>query len=162
MKHAFAGALVLKIPPETLAKIPFELEPVLHVAWLVGLIPTLAGLGRIIAGTLIEEGHETRLLRYESAKILANRLGPRVPDRVLDVLAAVGLPERRAVLSAKRRSPIRRGRSRAALGAVCGRGTRLRAGTRRHRRPEKATGRGCRHPRPVACARPANDHCLGL
>ena len=48
--YYFSAALVLKIPPEKLAKIPFELEPVLRVAWLIGLMPTLSGLGRIIAG----------------------------------------------------------------------------------------------------------------
>lgn len=42
--------LVLKLPPDAIAQIPFELTPVLHVLWLVGLIPTLSGLGRIIAG----------------------------------------------------------------------------------------------------------------
>ena len=42
--------LVLKLPPEAIAQIPFELNSVIHVLWLVGLIPTLSGLGRIIAG----------------------------------------------------------------------------------------------------------------
>ena len=42
--------LVLKLPPEAIAQIPFELSPVIHVLWLIGLIPTLSGLGRIIAG----------------------------------------------------------------------------------------------------------------
>jgi hypothetical protein len=45
--------LVLKLPPEAIAQIPFELSPVIHVLWLVGLIPTLSGLGRIIAGLSI-------------------------------------------------------------------------------------------------------------
>ena len=51
--YYFSAALVLKIPPEKLAKLPFELEPVLRIAWLVGLMPTLSGLGRIMAGLLI-------------------------------------------------------------------------------------------------------------
>jgi hypothetical protein len=51
--YYFSAALVLKIPPEQLAKLPFELEPVLRIAWLVGLMPALSGLGRIIAGLLI-------------------------------------------------------------------------------------------------------------
>lgn len=38
-------ALVLKVPPYVLADIPFELDPVVRMIWLVGLIPTLsAGL----------------------------------------------------------------------------------------------------------------------
>jgi len=46
-------SVVLKLPPEAIAQIPFELTPVIHVLWLVGLIPTLSGLGRIIAGLSI-------------------------------------------------------------------------------------------------------------
>ena len=45
--------LVLKLPPEAIAQIPFELNSVIHVVWLVGLIPALSGLGRIIAGLTI-------------------------------------------------------------------------------------------------------------
>jgi hypothetical protein len=52
--YYFSAAFVLKIPPEQLAKIPFDLEPVLHIIWLVGLIPTLSGLGQIIAGLLVQ------------------------------------------------------------------------------------------------------------
>jgi hypothetical protein len=52
--YYFSAALVLKIPPETLAKLPFELEPVLKIIWLVGLIPALSGFGRILAGLMIK------------------------------------------------------------------------------------------------------------
>ena len=45
--------LVLKLPAEAIAQIPFELNSVIRVLWLVGLIPTLSGLGRIIAGLSI-------------------------------------------------------------------------------------------------------------
>lgn len=56
--YYFSGALVLKIPPEELAKLPFELEPVLRVAWLVGLMPALSGAGRIIAGLLVRPARD--------------------------------------------------------------------------------------------------------
>jgi len=59
--YFLAASLVLKIPPETLAKLPFELEPVLKMIWLVGLIPALAGLGRIIAGMMIKMTRPKRL-----------------------------------------------------------------------------------------------------
>lgn len=52
--YYFSAALVLKVSPEQLARIPFELEPVLRMAWMVGLIPTLSGLGRITAGLCIK------------------------------------------------------------------------------------------------------------
>jgi len=51
--YYFAGALVLHLPPDVLAKIPFELEPVVRVIWLVGAIPVFSGLGQIISGLLI-------------------------------------------------------------------------------------------------------------
>ena len=42
--------LVLKLPPEAITQIPFDLSSLIRVLWLVGLIPTLSGFGRIIAG----------------------------------------------------------------------------------------------------------------
>jgi hypothetical protein len=51
--YYLSAALVLKIPPHVLADIPFELDPVVRVIWLVGLIPTLSGAGRILAGLMI-------------------------------------------------------------------------------------------------------------
>src|SRR6185295_13422214 len=45
--YNLAGAVVLKLPPEVLAKIPFELEPMIRVLWTVGLIPTLSGAGHL-------------------------------------------------------------------------------------------------------------------
>jgi hypothetical protein len=51
--YYFCGALVLKVPPDVLAKIPFELEPAVRIFWLVGLVPALSGLGHIIAGLAI-------------------------------------------------------------------------------------------------------------
>lgn len=44
-----ANALVLKLPPDVIAKVPFEIGPVVHVIWLLGLIPMLSGLGHILA-----------------------------------------------------------------------------------------------------------------
>jgi hypothetical protein len=55
--YYLSASLVLKIPPEQLAKIPFDLEPVVHIIWLFGLIPTLSGLGHIIAGMLVRPTH---------------------------------------------------------------------------------------------------------
>lgn len=52
--YYLSAALVLKIPPETLAKLPFEIEPVVKMIWLVGLIPMFSGLGRIIAGLMVK------------------------------------------------------------------------------------------------------------
>ena len=51
--YYLSGALVLKLPPHIIADIPFEIDPVLQVIWLVGLLPALSGAGRIFAGLLI-------------------------------------------------------------------------------------------------------------
>jgi hypothetical protein len=51
--YFLAGALVLKLPPDVIAKIPFEINPVVHVLWFLGFVPMLSGLGHIIAGLSI-------------------------------------------------------------------------------------------------------------
>jgi hypothetical protein len=51
--YYLSAALVLKVPPHVLADIPFELDPVVRMLWLVGLIPALSGAGRILAGLMI-------------------------------------------------------------------------------------------------------------
>ncbi|HKR60015.1 MAG TPA: zinc ribbon domain-containing protein, partial [Pyrinomonadaceae bacterium] len=47
-------ALVLKLPPDFIAKVPFEIDPVVRIFWLVGLIPILSGIGHIIAGLSVK------------------------------------------------------------------------------------------------------------
>ena len=51
--YFLANALVIKLPPDMIARIPFELDPVVRVLWLVGFIPMLSGVGHIIAGLSI-------------------------------------------------------------------------------------------------------------
>lgn len=51
--YFLANALVLKLPLDVIARIPFEINPVVHVIWLLGLIPMLSGVGHILAGLSI-------------------------------------------------------------------------------------------------------------
>ena len=51
--YFLSAALVLKLPPEVIAQIPFEIGPVVKIIWLLGLLPTTAGVGHILAGLLI-------------------------------------------------------------------------------------------------------------
>jgi len=51
--YYLSSALVLKLPENIVAQAPFEIGPVVHMIWLVGLIPTLTGIGRILAGLTI-------------------------------------------------------------------------------------------------------------
>jgi hypothetical protein len=51
--YFLSSALILKLPEQIVAQAPFEIAPVVHMIWLVGLIPTLTGVGRILAGLTI-------------------------------------------------------------------------------------------------------------
>lgn len=51
--YYLTGVLVLKLPPEFVAKVPFEIDPVVRIIWLVGLMPALSGVGHLVAGLLI-------------------------------------------------------------------------------------------------------------
>jgi len=49
-----ALSLVLKLPPDVIARTPFEIDPVVRVLWLIGLLPMLSGVGHIVAGLSIK------------------------------------------------------------------------------------------------------------
>jgi hypothetical protein len=85
--YYFSAALVLKIPPEALARIPFEVEPVARMLWLIGLIPTLSGLGRLTAGLLIKPGREAKSFKEasEAEQDLTSEAAPeRLPGSVTE------------------------------------------------------------------------------
>jgi len=52
--YFLTSSLVLKLPADVVAKIPFAIDPVVHIFWLIGLIPMLSGIGHIIAGLSIK------------------------------------------------------------------------------------------------------------
>lgn len=56
--YFLSTALVLKLPPHIIDQIPFEIEPVVRMIWLFGLLPATSGLGHIIAGLLIQPQRE--------------------------------------------------------------------------------------------------------
>ena len=51
--YYLSAALVLKLPPHIVDQIPFDIDPVVKIIWLCGLLPVTTGLGHIIAGLLI-------------------------------------------------------------------------------------------------------------
>lgn len=51
--YFLSGVLVLKLPPHVIERIPFEIEPIVRIIWLVGLLPTLSGVGHILAGLMV-------------------------------------------------------------------------------------------------------------
>lgn len=51
--YYLSTALILKLPPDVIQQIPFEIDPVVRIIWLLGMLPITAGAGHIIAGLLI-------------------------------------------------------------------------------------------------------------
>jgi hypothetical protein len=56
--YYLSAALVLKLPPHIIDQIPFEIDPVVKIIWLLGLLPVTSGLGHILAGLLIRPQRE--------------------------------------------------------------------------------------------------------
>ena len=56
--YVFGDTLVLRIPPERAARIPFDVAEAAKVAWLIGLIPALGGLGKLVAAGFIRGSSE--------------------------------------------------------------------------------------------------------
>jgi hypothetical protein len=93
--YYLSAALVLKLPEHIVAEAPFEIEPVVRIIWLVGLIPTLTGVGRILAGLTIRP-EPTRLVEFPVESTPAqstetNELPPRyepasVTERTTNIL----------------------------------------------------------------------------
>ena len=71
--YYLSAALVLKLPPDVIARIPFEIDPVVRILWLLGVIPILSGLGHIVAGLSIRP-------RPASATELSGTPQPTLPD----------------------------------------------------------------------------------
>lgn len=61
--YYLSAALVLKLPPNILEQIPFAVDPVVRIIWLLGLLPITSGVGHIIAGLLIRPKHEQPQLK---------------------------------------------------------------------------------------------------
>lgn len=71
--YFLTGALVLKLPPDFVARVPFEIEPVVRMLWLVGLMPVLSGLGHIVAGLLVRPDPPMEIETAKSAPVLSAR-----------------------------------------------------------------------------------------
>jgi hypothetical protein len=69
--YYLSAAMVLKLPPHIIAQIPFEIEPVVRMIWLLGLIPTLSGVGHILAGLLIRPHREVPQIKQAQPEQVA-------------------------------------------------------------------------------------------
>jgi hypothetical protein len=57
--YFLSSSLVLKIPERILAQAPFDIDSAVNIIWLVGLMPALTGVGRILAGLSIRPEPES-------------------------------------------------------------------------------------------------------
>jgi len=75
--YFLSHAIVLRFDPDVINKVPFDIPSVVRVAWLIGLIPVLSGLGHLFAGLTIKPAPE-RQIEFPADGPL--RLDPPVPD----------------------------------------------------------------------------------
>lgn len=89
--YFLSAALVLKLPPDVVAQVPFEIEPLVKMIWLFGLLPATSGIGHIIAGLLIRPRPEQQLdqvvspPRELSDRPISNHV-PSVTDHTTNLL----------------------------------------------------------------------------
>jgi len=51
--YFLSATLILRLPPDIVGQIPFEIQSIVRIIWLLGLLPVTSGLGHILAGLLI-------------------------------------------------------------------------------------------------------------
>jgi len=56
--YFLSTTLILKLPPYIIGQIPFEIQSIVRIIWLLGLLPVTSGLGHILAGLMIRPDRE--------------------------------------------------------------------------------------------------------
>ena len=85
--YFLSAALILKLPPEVIEQIPFEIYPVVKVIWLIGLLPATTGIGHIIAGLLIRpRAEQTEQLDQATEPASLNPTPASVTERTTNLL----------------------------------------------------------------------------
>jgi zinc-ribbon domain len=56
--YFLSSTLILKLPPDIVGQIPFEVQSIVRIIWLIGLLPITSGVGHILAGLLIRPDRE--------------------------------------------------------------------------------------------------------
>ena len=89
--YFFTHAMNLHLPADVIANIPFEIDPVVRVLWLVGLIPLLSGVGRLLAAMAIKTGKQEQATDKLSESAAPPALNP---DTARDLYAPASVTER--------------------------------------------------------------------
>lgn len=85
--YYLSAVLVLKLPPHIIDRIPFEIDPVVKMIWLFGLLPATSGIGHIIAGLLIRPQREQPQLEQPASEPRALHSTPAsVTDHTTNLL----------------------------------------------------------------------------
>lgn len=67
--YIIGHSVVLNLSPDQISKIPFDLYSLLHVIWMIGLIPTLTGFGRVMAGLSIRRDRQSEFVPAEETPL---------------------------------------------------------------------------------------------
>jgi len=83
--YFLSHAIVLKLDPDIINKVPFDIPSVVRVFWLIGLIPVLSGLGHLFAGLTIKPVPDKQIEFPADAPL---RLDPPATDPALTTSSA--------------------------------------------------------------------------
>ena len=85
--YFLADSLVLRVPEDIRAQAPFDIDSVVKIIWLVGLMPALTGVGRILAGLSIRPEATLRLDQPGATNELPPHYEPAsVTERTTNIL----------------------------------------------------------------------------
>lgn len=83
--YFLSHSIVLRLDPDVINKVPFDIPSVVRVIWLIGLIPVLSGLGHLFAGLTIKAAPEKQIEFPTEAPL---QLDPPMPDSDLTTASA--------------------------------------------------------------------------
>jgi hypothetical protein len=79
--YFLSHSIVLKLDPDVINKVPFDIPSVVRVIWLIGLVPALSGLGHILAGIAIQPAPVVKKLETPQEQPL--RIDPPQTDAAM-------------------------------------------------------------------------------
>ena len=85
--YFLSNSLVLRVPEDIRAQMPFDIDSAVRIMWLVGLMPALTGVGRILAGLAIRPDAPLHLDQSSSTNELPPHYEPAsVTERTTNIL----------------------------------------------------------------------------
>ena len=85
--YFLSGSLVLRVPEDIRAQAPFDIDSAVRIIWLVGLMPALTGVGRILAGLSIRPAATLHLDQPSTTNELPPHYEPAsVTERTTNIL----------------------------------------------------------------------------